>query len=154
RLYKAAKGFMQLTIADNVTSLQQSLIALAKQGKRIALVPTMGALHDGHLSLIQIAKRHADAVVVSIFVNPLQFGKNEDFGKYPRDLQGDTKKAESAGADIIYAPTSQDMYPNGFATSISAGPMANILCGKFRPDHFDGVATVVTKLLLRILPST
>jgi pantoate--beta-alanine ligase len=112
----------------------------------------MGALHRGHASLITQAKNHADAVVASIFVNPTQFGKNEDFSIYPRTLEEDMQLAKKAGASIIYAPSAEDMYPDGFSTSVSAGEISTVLCGKFRPGHFDGVATVVTKLLLRIMP--
>lgn len=143
---------MQLTIVDNVTSLQQALVGAAKEGKRVALVPTMGALHAGHMSLVAAAKTLADYVVVSIFVNPTQFGPNEDYEKYPRALQEDLKKLEAAGASLAYTPSVQDVYPPGFLTTVSVGDMGNVLCGKFRPGHFDGVATVVTKLLLRVLP--
>lgn len=143
---------MQITIAKDIATLQSALLPLARAGKRVALVPTMGALHEGHASLIRHAKTLADEVVVSIFVNPKQFGPNEDFAKYPRMLEADIKKAGEAGASIVYAPSVEDLYPEGFATSISAGPLASELCGKFRPGHFDGVATVVAKLLLRVMP--
>jgi len=143
---------MQLTITRDMESLQDALGALAVEGKRVALVPTMGALHAGHQALIAQAKEVADAVVVTIFVNPKQFGENEDFSKYPRALEEDIKKAHEAGATVIYAPEASDLYPEGFQTSISAGSLGTILEGAFRPGHFDGVATVVTKLLLRTLP--
>ncbi len=139
-------------IVHDIESLQNKLLELAQSDKRIALVPTMGALHAGHLSLITAAKELADAVVVSIFVNPTQFGKNEDFSIYPRTLEADIQIAEAAGAEIIYEPTLEDMYPSGFSTTITAGKISTILCGKSRPGHFDGVATVVTKLLLRTMP--
>lgn len=132
--------------------LQQALLELAQDGKKIALVPTMGALHAGHGSLISKALENADVVVVSIFVNPTQFSPTEDLEKYPRTLDDDVKLAEKMGAEIIYAPSVEDMYPEGFSSKISAGEISTILCGKFRVGHFDGVATVVTKLLLRIMP--
>lgn len=141
-----------MILAHDLDNLQQSLLELAQAGKRVALVPTMGALHAGHASLITLALEHADAVVVSIFVNPTQFGKNEDFSVYPRTLEADMKIAQEAGASIIYAPSAEDMYPEGFNTSVSAGRIGTLLCGKFRTGHFDGVATVVTKLLLRVMP--
>lgn len=141
-----------MILARDIETLQQAILNLAQNGKRIALVPTMGALHSGHASLITQALENADAVVVSIFINPTQFGKNEDFSQYPRTLEADILVAEAAGAEIIYAPTPEDMYPEGFSSTISAGAMGNILCGKFRTGHFDGVATVVTKLLLRVMP--
>ncbi len=144
---------MQLPIAQDVTTLQKMLIAASAQGKRIALVPTMGALHAGHASLIEAARQFGDMVVVSIFVNPTQFGKNEDFSKYPRMLDADVQKVAAAGGAIVYAPTGQDMYPEGFSTSISVGHLGQVLEGAHRPGHFDGVATVVAKLLLRILPA-
>ncbi len=139
-------------MAYDLESLQQALLELARVGKRVALVPTMGALHAGHAALIKQGSELADAVVVSIFVNPTQFGAGEDFDRYPRTLEADVEVAKAAGASVIYAPSVEDMYPDGFATSISAGEMGNILCGKFRAGHFDGVATVVTKLLLRVMP--
>ncbi len=144
---------MQLPIAQDVTTLQKMLIAASAQGKRIALVPTMGALHAGHASLIEAARQYGDMVVVSIFVNPTQFGKNEDFSKYPRMLDADVQKVAAAGGAIIYAPTEQDMYPQGFSTRINVGHLGQILDGAHRPGHFEGVATVVAKLLLRILPA-
>lgn len=143
---------MQFTIARDLDTLQSAMRGIAGQGKRIAFVPTMGALHEGHLTLIREAGKLAEAVVVSIFVNPTQFGPNEDFGKYPRMLETDIKAAQGAGASVIYAPTTEDMYGSNFSTRISVGPMSTILCGAFRPGHFDGVATVVAKLLLRVLP--
>lgn len=144
---------MQLPIAQDVTTLQKMLIAASAQGKRIALVPTMGALHAGHASLIEAARQFGDLVVVSIFVNPTQFGKNEDFSKYPRMLDADVQKVAAAGGAIVYAPTEQDMYPQGFSSSISVGHLGKILEGAHRPGHFEGVATVVAKLLLRVLPA-
>ncbi|MGE3714565.1 MAG: pantoate--beta-alanine ligase [Alphaproteobacteria bacterium] len=145
---------MQFSLAQDISTLQKHLMVLAAENKRVALVPTMGALHAGHVTLIEVAKQMADAVVVSIFVNPTQFGHNEDFDKYPRMLDADINVAHDAGAALVYAPSVADMYPEGFSTSVSAGELGNILCGTSRPGHFDGVATVVMKLLLRVLPQT
>ncbi len=141
-----------MTLIHDFEKLQESLAKQAQAGKTIALVPTMGALHAGHGSLISKAREMADFVIISIFVNPTQFGKNEDFGAYPRTLDADVKFARAQGADIIYAPDAGDIYPEGFSTSISVGKISTILCGKTRPGHFDGVATIVTKLFLRIMP--
>jgi pantoate--beta-alanine ligase len=143
---------MQLTIAHDIEALHGALLEPARAGSRVALVPTMGALHAGHVSLIERARQEAEIVVVSIFVNPTQFGEGEDFDRYPRTLEADCALAAEAGANIIYAPSAEDMYPQGFTTSISAGELSKELCGAFRPGHFDGVATVVSKLLLRVMP--
>jgi pantoate--beta-alanine ligase len=128
----------------------KNFVKTNKGNKRsIALVPTMGALHAGHLSLVEWARKNADIVIASIFVNPLQFGANEDFSRYPRQEGEDAKLLESAGCDGLYLPTPEDMYGDGFSTSISMGEIGEILCGKFRPGHFNGVATVVAKLFLQ-----
>ncbi len=117
------------------------------RGERIALVPTMGALHEGHVALTSLARQHAARVMVSIFVNPTQFAPNEDFSKYPRTFEADRDKLARAGVDAIFAPEVAAIYPDGFATSVHvAGPAKAGLEDRFRPDHFDGVATVVTKL--------
>jgi pantoate--beta-alanine ligase len=115
-------------------------------GHRIAIVPTMGALHVGHLKLIEIAHEHADKVVVSIFVNPIQFNQSADFAKYPRTLDEDAVKCADAGVDALYLPTADMMYPDGYETYVHPGPLADPLCGGGRPGHFRGVTTVVTKL--------
>ncbi|PHR26918.1 MAG: pantoate--beta-alanine ligase [Desulfotalea sp.] len=117
-----------------------------REGKTIALVPTMGCLHDGHLSLIDKAKEYADLVIVSIFVNPMQFGPGEDLDAYPRQLEIDCSLIKSRGADLIFAPAETDIYDSSFQTCISITKLASGLCGANRPGHFDGVATVVTKL--------
>lgn len=119
------------------------------RGARLALVPTMGYLHEGHLSLVALARAHADVVVASVFVNPTQFGPKEDFSNYPRDFDGDAHKLESAGVDAIFAPDTLEMYPPGFGTHVVPGELANVLCGVTRPNHFRGVCTVV-HLLFRI----
>ena len=115
-------------------------------GRSIVLVPTMGCLHDGHLSLIDIARKNGDLVIVSIFVNPIQFGPGEDLDAYPRQFETDCNLAKEHGADLIFAPSDEDMYDSSFQTSISVPKLASDLCGADRPGHFEGVATVVTKL--------
>jgi pantoate--beta-alanine ligase len=118
-----------------------------RAGKRIAVVPTMGALHDGHLSLIRIARRQADMVIATIFVNPMQFGPGEDFNRYPRDLNRDSELCSGAGADVIFAPEISAMYPEGYRTFVTVEGITDDLEGAVRPGHFRGVTTVVTKLL-------
>lgn len=119
---------------------------IKSQGKSIGLVPTMGALHEGHLSLIEEAKKHADVILVTIFVNPKQFGPNEDFSKYPRTLKNDIELLDRAGADAVFSPNSAHMYPENFQTFVVNTTMASGLCGASRPGHFQGVLTVVMKL--------
>lgn len=121
-------------------------------GRKIALVPTMGALHRGHLELIDAAHRRADRVLVSIFVNPLQFGELGDFDHYPRPLDDDLRACEAAGVDAVYAPTASSMYPTGFSTNVRVTGLSDTMEGSSRPGHFDGVATVVTKLLASTRP--
>ena len=117
-----------------------------RQGRRIGVVPTMGALHEGHLSLIRRAASQNDVVIVTVFVNPLQFGPREDFRRYPRNLPRDVRLARGAGSDIVFAPSIQQMYPSGFQTTIEIGPLSHCWEGRFRLGHFRGVATVVTVL--------
>ena len=126
---------------------------LQRQGKRIGLVPTMGALHEGHGSLIRAAARQNDVVIVAIFVNPLQFGPREDFARYPRSLGWDVRLAQAAGADLVFAPTVKEVYPDSFLMSIEPGPLANRWEGRSRPGHFRGVATVVTVLFQLTRPT-
>ena len=119
---------------------------------RLALVPTMGALHPGHMALIDAAKEHADKVAATIFVNPMQFGANEDLDRYPRQEKADADLLAATGCDLLWIPTVEDIYPNGFATRISVSGVSESWEGEMRPSHFDGVATVVAKLLLSARP--
>src|SRR5574341_449747 len=123
-----------------------------KAGKRISLVPTMGALHEGHINLINEGRKRGDVLVVSIFVNPTQFGPNEDFTSYPRDLEGDLRKIENLGVDIIFTPTQEEIYPEEFQTYVEVKELQEHLCGHFRKGHFRGVATVVLKLFNIVKP--
>ncbi len=138
-----------LELVRTVADLRAKVSGWGQAGLRTALVPTMGALHDGHLTLVRRGRELADRVVATVFVNPTQFGPNEDFSRYPRDEAGDAAKLVSAGCDLLFAPTVDVMYPAGFATSIDVGPVTTRWEGAFRPGHFQGVATVVTKLLLQ-----
>lgn len=140
---------MSIAVVRTVADLRAQVSAWKAAGLRTALVPTMGALHDGHLTLVRRGRELADRVIATIFVNPTQFGPNEDFSRYPRDEAGDAAKLAGAGCDLLFAPTVDVMYPAGFATSIDVGPVTTRWEGTFRPGHFQGVATVVTKLLLQ-----
>lgn len=135
-----------MIILDDPNALQKHIEALRSGGRRIGFVPTMGALHDGHLSLVSIAKSHADVVVMSIFVNPLQFGQTEDFGRYPRPFERDVEQARSAGADVLFAPTAEALYGKGFQSFVEVSKISEAFEGSIRPTHFRGVATVVLKL--------
>lgn len=121
--------------------------------RTIGFVPTMGALHEGHLSLVRVAKQENDITVVSIFVNPLQFGPSEDYHQYPRDIEGDMEKLKREGVDILFLPDNNHMYPEGFCTTVEVSNLSDKLCGLFRPGHFRGVATVVLKLLNIVNPT-
>jgi len=121
-------------------------------GEKIALVPTMGCLHEGHLSLVRQARKIGRITVATIFVNPIQFGPNEDFGNYPRQLERDCSLLEAEGVDVVFCPDTSTMYPDGFQTSIRVNELAKSMCGASRPGHFDGVATVVTKLFNIVCP--
>ncbi|HYF02334.1 MAG TPA: pantoate--beta-alanine ligase [Patescibacteria group bacterium] len=141
-----------MKIITSIGELQQTVDNERISKRRIALVPTMGFLHDGHASLIRKARQETDVVITSIFVNPTQFAPNEDFSRYPRDLERDMMIAEEAGCDIIFAPTAEEMYPEGFKTSVKVGIVSEKFDGVFRPIHFEGVATVVLKLFLAAKP--
>ena len=141
-----------MNIIRSPKQLQETVKRLKLKGKSVGLVPTMGALHDGHISLVKKARKENDIAVVSIFVNPSQFGPKEDYLRYPRPFNKDKKLCLNAGVDIIFAPSVKSMYPEGYLTYITVEKMSDILCGKFRSGHFRGVATVVAKLFNSCLP--
>ncbi|HEX7857402.1 MAG TPA: pantoate--beta-alanine ligase [Sphingobium sp.] len=141
-----------MQIIRNLSTLYDALAGFRAAGETVALVPTMGALHDGHMSLVRAARTRADRVVVSIFVNPTQFGPNEDFDAYPRTEEADSALLRAGGVDILWAPGVREMYPEGFATSVRISGISDHLDGAARPGHFDGVATVVSKLLGQVRP--
>lgn len=140
---------MTLEIIRTVAALRSRVGAWHQEGLRVGVVPTMGALHAGHLSLVQLAQANADRVIVTLFVNPTQFNDKNDLAAYPRTEDEDASKLSPLGVDVLYAPDADEMYPQGFATSIRVEGVSEGLCGAFRPGHFDGVATVVAKLLLQ-----
>jgi pantoate--beta-alanine ligase len=141
-----------LRVARTIGELREHLAGWRKAGERIGLVPTMGALHRGHLALVEAARRDCDRVVATIFVNPKQFAPNEDLGAYPRREAADLDMLRSAGVDLAFVPAAPEIYPPGFATLVRVGRLSEGLCGAHRIGHFDGVATVVTKLLIQSLP--
>jgi len=141
-----------LTVTRTVAAQQRLSRKIIRSGKTIAVVPTMGALHDGHLSLIRRAKQKADVVVATIFVNPTQFGPHEDFDRYPRDPRGDTRKLRDAGANVIFMPKRSDMYPDGYETYVTVEHMTGVLEGASRTGHFRGVTTIVAKLFNIVRP--
>jgi len=141
-----------LTVVRTVADLRRAIAEHRSTGRTIGLVPTMGALHEGHISLVKGALDRGDVPVASIFVNPTQFGPNEDFGAYPRDEASDFAKLEAAGCRIAYAPGVEEMYPGPQLTTVTVSGVTDHLCGPFRPGHFQGVATVVCKLLMMAVP--
>jgi len=141
-----------MKIISSIREMQEAADEFRRTGKRIGVVPTMGYLHEGHLSLMRIARQHADVVVTTIFVNPMQFGPNEDFSRYPRNVERDTELAVSAGTDILFIPQTEAMYSGDHKTYVEAEQITKILEGKSRPTHFRGVTTVVAKLFNSIKP--
>ncbi len=141
-----------MEIIYNIPLMQKKADQLRVKGKKIGFVPTMGFFHEGHLELMRVARKNADVVVVSIFVNPIQFGPSEDYSRYPRDIERDKKKAQEVGVDILFIPSVEEMYPEGFQTKVRVEKLTQHLCGLFRPGHFDGVTTVVTKLFNIVKP--
>lgn len=141
-----------MDIINTAQEMQQRALEEKRAGRSIAFVPTMGYLHEGHLSLLEEGRRRGDLLVLSIFVNPAQFGQGEDFEDYPRDLERDKKVAAQADVDIIFAPGARDMYPSGYATYVDVEGITETLCGASRPGHFRGVTTVVTKLFTIVQP--
>ncbi len=141
-----------VALLDRPDSMRSWSVAQHRAGRRLGLVPTMGALHEGHLSLIELARRHSDVVVVSIFVNPLQFDRRDDFDAYPRPIDDDLDVCQERGVDAVYAPTRAVMYPEGFDTAVVPGELASSMEGLTRPGHFTGVTTVVAKLFGAVRP--
>jgi pantoate--beta-alanine ligase len=135
-----------MEILEHIDVIQRKCEDLRLAGKILGLVPTMGFFHEGYLELMRVVKRHADVVIISIFVSPTQFGPSEDFESYPRDTKGDLEKAREVGVDIVFLPSVQEMYPDGFQTKVSVAKVTKHLCGLSIPTHFDGVTTVVAKL--------
>lgn len=143
-----------LPVTTSVRDIKQKIKDFRTNSLTVGFVPTMGALHEGHLSLVRQAKKENDKVVVSIFVNPLQFGKNEDFSQYPRTLDRDCELLSGVGADVMFQPEASEIYPRGFCTTVAVERLEERLCGKSRPGHFRGVAVVVLKLLNLIMPDS
>lgn len=141
-----------MKIINSVAEMQAAALEIKRQGKTIAFVPTMGYLHQGHASLLRAGRKAADVLVLSIFVNPIQFGQNEDLDRYPRNMAGDCALAEQCGVDVVFAPEASGMYQPGFQTSITVKEISLPLCGASRPGHFDGVCTVVNKLFNIVMP--
>ncbi len=141
-----------MKIVRRIADLRRAVAGWRREGSDIGLVPTMGALHDGHLALVRTARAAHGRVVATIFVNPTQFGPGEDFETYPRDEASDLAKLDAHGTDLVFIPPADEMYPEGFSTTVTVAGVSEGLCGDHRPGHFAGVATVVTKLLLQTLP--
>jgi len=135
-----------------ILTLQKEILRLKQEGKRIGFVPTMGYLHEGHLSLMKKARKENDIVVISIFVNPTQFGPHEDYKRYPRDLKRDLRLAREEGVDIVFFPSVEEMYPIKYRTYVEVEELSRVLCGKSRPGHFRGVTTVCAKLFNIVMP--
>lgn len=148
-----ARPARQMIVVDNPVEMQEYAEKWVSEGKRIAFVPTMGYLHDGHLSLLREGRRRCELLVLSIFVNPIQFGEGEDFSVYPRDFKGDMELARGEGVDVIFTPHVEDLYPPNFSTYVEVGGLTDMLCGEKRPGHFRGVTTVLSKLFNLVRPS-
>jgi pantoate--beta-alanine ligase len=140
------------TCVERIAEVRRRVAEARGRGSRVGLVPTMGALHEGHASLIRAARSEAGFVVVSLFVNPTQFGPGEDFSQYPRPIEKDLALCRREGVDLVFAPAAGEMYPEGFATTVHVAGLGETMCGRLRPGHFDGVATVVAKLLASVQP--
>ena len=143
-----------MQVSRSIAGVRRLVAAWRAAGERITFVPTMGNLHAGHISLIELAAQHGDRFVASLFVNPMQFGPNEDFNHYPRTPGRDQTMLEAAGCDLMFMPEVAEIYPNGheFATRVEVPTLSDLLCGEFRPGHFQGVATIVAKLLNIVMP--
>ncbi len=141
-----------MIIITSVAEMQSYARQARLRKETIGLVPTMGSLHAGHLSLIERAKQSSDIVITSVFVNPTQFAPNEDFARYPRNVDRDAELCRSAGSTVLFAPTENEMYPEGFSTYVTVDRLSSVMEGKYRPTHFRGVATIVAKLLLLTIP--
>jgi pantoate--beta-alanine ligase len=142
-----------IEVVDSVIAVRRQVAAARQHGKSIGLVPTMGALHEGHASLIRVARQETGFVVVSIFVNPLQFGPNEDLDRYPRNQEADLAVCTREGVDLVFAPRPETLYPAGFCTYVEVKGLQDVLCGRSRPGHFRGVVTVVLKLFHIVQPN-
>jgi len=140
------------TCVERIAEVRRRVAEARGRGSRVGLVPTMGALHEGHASLIRAARSEAGFVGVSLFVNPTQFGPGEDFTKYPRPIEKDLALCRREGVDLVFAPAAGEMYPEGFATTVHVAGLGETMCGRLRPGHFDGVSTVVAKLLAIVQP--
>jgi len=141
-----------MIVIEKISEMQSWSESERREGRRIALVPTMGFLHEGHLCLVRDAKQRGDRVVVSLFVNPTQFAPQEDFAAYPRDFERDCRLLDKEGVDVLFHPSTEEIYPEGYQTHIEVEQLSLSLCGAFRPDHFRGVVTVVTKLFNIVRP--
>jgi len=141
-----------IKVIEDIEEMRRHTTLVRREGKTIGFIPTMGALHDGHLSLMRHAKGETDHVITSIFVNPTQFGPGEDYEEYPRDLEGDIEKAASAGVETLFTPSVSAIYPEGYRTFVEVEGLSDLLCGKTRPGHFRGVATIVLKLFNIVKP--
>jgi len=141
-----------MEIVRDIKAMRQRCADLRQAGRSLAFVPTMGYLHKGHLALLEEGRSRGDVLILSIFVNPTQFGAGEDFGTYPRDFERDADLARKAGTDLLFAPGGDDIYPGGFATTVSVSGLTETLCGRSRPGHFAGVTTVVAKLFNIVQP--